>query len=54
MNFYKVSGQVTAFVVTWIAENIKFSNIVSFERKANVFTLKTQECKYELKFKKIE
>ena len=54
MNFYKVSGQVTAFVTSWISENIKFKNIISFERKKDVFILKTQEEEYELKFKKLE
>lgn len=54
MNMYKVSGQLTAFCVSWVSENLKFKNILSIERSKNKFLLKTNQGNYELTFKKID
>lgn len=54
MNMYKVSGQLTAFVVGWVSDNLKFKNILRVKRSKNNFLLETNQGIYELTFKKID
>lgn len=53
MNFYKLNGQMTAFVVSWVTEKIGFSNVKNFKREENTFLLETEDGNYELTFKKV-
>lgn len=54
MNYYKLNNLLTAFVTSWVSNNIGFNAVSNVKRDGNTFLLETEKGNYELTFKKVE